>query len=132
MAGHGEGGPHRDGALSVYGGCALAIFELNRRLSSRVDEKLNPDNGDLHRSFLRAAETDLQSLPPGASASFLSALGWQLSRARRAAASQSRWSANCWDTSITSSSDTYAHLKIEDTRRALVAAGWLTDKDVQR
>jgi SAM-dependent methyltransferase len=42
------------------------FFELNRRLSSRVDEKLNPDNGDLHRSFLRAAETDLQSLPPGA------------------------------------------------------------------
>jgi integrase/recombinase XerD len=35
-------------------------------------------------------------------------------------------------TSITTTSDTYAHLKIEDARRALVAAGWLTDKDVQR
>ena len=35
-------------------------------------------------------------------------------------------------TSITTTSDTYAHLKIEDARRALVAAGWLTDEDVQR
>ena len=35
-------------------------------------------------------------------------------------------------TSITTTSDTYAHLKIEDARRALVAAGWLTDKEVQR
>lgn len=34
--------------------------------------------------------------------------------------------------SITTTSDTYAHLKIEDARRALVTAGWLTDKDVQR
>ena len=42
------------------------FFELNRRLSRRVDKKLNPDHGDLHRSFLRAVETALQSLPPGA------------------------------------------------------------------
>jgi ubiquinone/menaquinone biosynthesis C-methylase UbiE len=42
------------------------FFELNRRLSGRVDKKLNPDHGDLHRSFLRAVETELQSLPPGA------------------------------------------------------------------
>jgi ubiquinone/menaquinone biosynthesis C-methylase UbiE len=42
------------------------FFELNSRLSSRVDTKLNPDHGDLHRSFLRAVETELQSLPPGA------------------------------------------------------------------
>jgi integrase/recombinase XerD len=35
-------------------------------------------------------------------------------------------------TSISTTSDTYAHLKIEDARRALVAAGWLTDKDAGR
>ena len=35
-------------------------------------------------------------------------------------------------TSITTTSDTYAHLKIEDARRALVAVGWLTNEDVQR
>jgi integrase/recombinase XerD len=34
--------------------------------------------------------------------------------------------------SITTTSETYAHLKIEDARRALVAAAWLTDTDVQR
>lgn len=34
--------------------------------------------------------------------------------------------------SITTTSDTYAHLKIEDARRALVAAGWLMNEDVQR
>jgi hypothetical protein len=38
------------------------FFELNRRLSSQVDKNLNPDHGDLHRSFLRAVETELQSL----------------------------------------------------------------------
>jgi ubiquinone/menaquinone biosynthesis C-methylase UbiE len=42
------------------------FFELNRRLSFRVDKKLNPDHGDLHRSFLRAVETEFQSLQPGA------------------------------------------------------------------
>ena len=30
--------------------------------------------------------------------------------------------------SIATTSDAYAHLKIEDARRALVAAGWLTDR----
>jgi ubiquinone/menaquinone biosynthesis C-methylase UbiE len=42
------------------------FFEWNSRLSSGVDRKLNPDHGDLHRSFLRAVETELRSLPPGA------------------------------------------------------------------
>ena len=32
-------------------------------------------------------------------------------------------------TSIATTSDTYAHLKVQDTRRALVAAGWLADRD---
>jgi integrase len=32
-------------------------------------------------------------------------------------------------TSIATTSDAYAHLKVEDTRRALVAAGWLADRD---
>jgi integrase len=31
--------------------------------------------------------------------------------------------------SIATTSDAYAHLKVEDARRALVAAGWLTDRD---
>ncbi|MBV8346619.1 MAG: site-specific integrase [Mycolicibacterium sp.] len=31
--------------------------------------------------------------------------------------------------SIATTSDAYAHLKVEDVRRALVAAGWLTDRD---
>lgn len=31
--------------------------------------------------------------------------------------------------SITTTSDTYAHLKVEDARRALVRAGWLPDPD---
>jgi len=31
--------------------------------------------------------------------------------------------------SIATTSDAYAHLKVEDTRRALVAAGWLVDRD---
>ena len=31
--------------------------------------------------------------------------------------------------SIATTSDAYAHLKVEDARRALVAAGWLTDGD---
>ena len=31
--------------------------------------------------------------------------------------------------SITTTSDTYAHLKIEDARRALVSAGWLTERE---
>ena len=31
--------------------------------------------------------------------------------------------------SIATTSDAYAHLKVEDTRRALVAAGWLADRD---
>ena len=31
--------------------------------------------------------------------------------------------------SIATTSDAYAHLKIEDARRALVAAGWLADQD---
>jgi ubiquinone/menaquinone biosynthesis C-methylase UbiE len=52
--------------LRFMAGLLSRFFELNRRLSSRVDRKLNPDNGDLHRSFLRAVETELQSLPPGA------------------------------------------------------------------
>jgi integrase/recombinase XerD len=34
--------------------------------------------------------------------------------------------------SIATTSDAYAHLKIEDARRALVAAGWLTDQDKPR
>ncbi len=34
--------------------------------------------------------------------------------------------------SIATTSDAYAHLKIEDARRALVAAGWLTDQDEPR
>jgi integrase len=34
--------------------------------------------------------------------------------------------------SIATTGDTYAHLKIEDARRALVGAGWLADKDTQR
>ncbi|MBV8348482.1 MAG: integrase, partial [Mycolicibacterium sp.] len=31
--------------------------------------------------------------------------------------------------SIATTSDAYAHLKVEDARRALVAAGWLSDRD---
>ena len=31
--------------------------------------------------------------------------------------------------SIATTSDAYAHLKVEDARRALVAAGWLADRD---
>ena len=31
--------------------------------------------------------------------------------------------------SIATTTDAYAHLKVEDTRRALVAAGWLADRD---
>jgi len=31
--------------------------------------------------------------------------------------------------SIATTSDAYAHLKVEDTRRALVTAGWLADRD---
>lgn len=31
--------------------------------------------------------------------------------------------------SIATTSDAYAHLKVEDARRALVAAGWLTERD---
>jgi integrase/recombinase XerD len=31
--------------------------------------------------------------------------------------------------SVATTSDAYAHLKVEDARRALVAAGWLTDQD---
>ena len=31
--------------------------------------------------------------------------------------------------SIATTSDAYAHLKVEDARRALVAVGWLTDQD---
>ena len=34
--------------------------------------------------------------------------------------------------SVATTSDTYAHLKIEDARRALVAAGWLADQDEPR
>jgi len=34
--------------------------------------------------------------------------------------------------SIATTSDAYAHLKIEDARRALVAAGWLADQDQPR
>ena len=34
--------------------------------------------------------------------------------------------------SIATTSDAYAHLKIEDARRALVAAGWLADQDEPR
>ena len=34
--------------------------------------------------------------------------------------------------SIATTSDVYAHLKIDDTRRALVAAGWLADQDGPR
>ena len=50
-----------------------------------------------------------------------------------AAGWRSRWCGKLLGhASITTTSDTYAHLKIEDARRALVAAGWLTDKDVQR
>ena len=35
-------------------------------------------------------------------------------------------------TSIATTSGAYAHLKVEDARRALVAAGWLTDQDRSR
>jgi integrase len=31
--------------------------------------------------------------------------------------------------SIATTTDAYAHLKVEDARRALVAAGWLADRD---
>jgi integrase/recombinase XerD len=34
--------------------------------------------------------------------------------------------------SIATTTDAYAHLKVEDARRALVAAGWLTDRDEPR
>lgn len=34
--------------------------------------------------------------------------------------------------SIATTGDTYAHLKVEDARRALVAAGWLADQDEPR
>ena len=34
--------------------------------------------------------------------------------------------------SIATTSDAYSHLKIEDARRALVAAGWLADQDEPR
>ncbi len=34
--------------------------------------------------------------------------------------------------SIATTDDTYAHLKVEDTRRALVTAGWLADQDEPR
>jgi site-specific recombinase XerD len=34
--------------------------------------------------------------------------------------------------SIATTSDAYAHLKVADTRRALVTAGWLTDRDGSR
>jgi integrase/recombinase XerD len=34
--------------------------------------------------------------------------------------------------SIATTGDAYAHLKVEDARRALVAAGWLTDQDGSR
>ena len=34
--------------------------------------------------------------------------------------------------SIATTSDAYAHLKVEDARRALVAAGWLADRDGSR
>jgi integrase/recombinase XerD len=34
--------------------------------------------------------------------------------------------------SVATTSDAYAHLKIEDARRALVAAGWLADQDKPR
>lgn len=34
--------------------------------------------------------------------------------------------------SIATTSDAYAHLKVEDARHALVAAGWLTDRDRSR
>jgi integrase len=34
--------------------------------------------------------------------------------------------------SIATTGDAYAHLKVEDARRALVAAGWLADQDGPR
>jgi integrase/recombinase XerD len=34
--------------------------------------------------------------------------------------------------SMATTSAAYAHLKIEDARRALVAAGWLADQDEPR
>jgi len=34
--------------------------------------------------------------------------------------------------SIATTSDTYAHLKVEDARRALVDVGWLSEKDIPR
>ena len=34
--------------------------------------------------------------------------------------------------SIATTSDTYAHLKVEDSRRALVRAGWLPGPDGAR
>jgi integrase len=34
--------------------------------------------------------------------------------------------------SIATTSDTYAHLKVEDARRALVSAGWLSEQDTPR
>ena len=34
--------------------------------------------------------------------------------------------------SIATTTDAYAHLKVEDARRALVTAGWLTDRDEPR
>jgi integrase/recombinase XerD len=34
--------------------------------------------------------------------------------------------------SIATTTDAYAHLKVEDARRALVIAGWLTEQDAPR
>ena len=47
------------------------------------------------------------------------------------------WRSRWWQhllghASIATTSDAYAHLKIEDARRALVAAGWLADQDEPR
>ena len=35
-------------------------------------------------------------------------------------------------TSISTTTNAYAHLQIEDARRALVTSGWLTDQDEPR
>jgi SAM-dependent methyltransferase len=63
-------GPWGDSLVKMLSRFMVAVlsrfFELNRRLSRRVDEKLNPDHGDLYRSFLRTVEKEFQSLPPGA------------------------------------------------------------------
>jgi SAM-dependent methyltransferase len=41
------------------------LIDTNVRLSIRLDRRINPDHGDLHRSFLAAVRNEMARLPEG-------------------------------------------------------------------